>query len=250
MTAERLCADAGIVGECTDFDVWVACKGSVMPVITVEGRQWHAELPTPHWSEGGAVNAIDKAMVVLRAVKTLAEEWSNRPDMRHEHLSPAKVLPVKICGGSWLVMYPPSCTIILNVQYPPGALDEQGTGAGLQREIEEWIDAAASADPWLREHPLKWEWMEDIIPYELKADAPIVDVCLGAAAELGYKGRITGIDSYVHAAAFTRAGTPSISFGPGHASEAHSIDEKMPIRELVDGCAAFALAYMRWCGVA
>ena len=37
-------ADAGIVPEPTAFEVWIACRGSVYPTITVEGRPGHAEL--------------------------------------------------------------------------------------------------------------------------------------------------------------------------------------------------------------
>jgi acetylornithine deacetylase len=51
-------ADAGIVTEPSGFDVWVACRGSLIPTITIEGRPGHAGLPQPDWREGGAVNAI------------------------------------------------------------------------------------------------------------------------------------------------------------------------------------------------
>ena len=40
-------ADAGICAEPTGFDVWVACRGTVMPIITVPGRAGHAECRTP-----------------------------------------------------------------------------------------------------------------------------------------------------------------------------------------------------------
>ncbi len=65
-------ADAGIVTEPTAFDVWVACRGSLTPVITVEGRPGHAEMRQPHWRAGGAVNAIEKMGAVLAAVAPAA----------------------------------------------------------------------------------------------------------------------------------------------------------------------------------
>ena len=79
-------ADAGIVTEPTAFDVWVACRGSLTPVITVEGRPGHAEMRQPHWRAGGAVNAIEKMGVVLAAVGRLRDEWRDRPDKQHPYL--------------------------------------------------------------------------------------------------------------------------------------------------------------------
>jgi acetylornithine deacetylase len=76
-------ADAGIVTEPTGFDVWVACRGSSYAEITVPGRPGHAEVAQPHWREGGAVNAIEKATIVLAAIARLREKWRGRADLRH-----------------------------------------------------------------------------------------------------------------------------------------------------------------------
>ena len=69
-------ADAGIVTEPTNFDVWISCRGTSYATVTVPGRPGHAEVFQPHWREGGAVNAIEKAQVVLDAMRRLREEWS------------------------------------------------------------------------------------------------------------------------------------------------------------------------------
>ena len=62
---------------------------------------------------------------------------------------------------------------------------------------------------------------------------------------------ISGLDSWHDAAVFTRVGaTPTISFGPGDIAAAHTIDEYVPVQELVDHAAAVALVLLRWCGVA
>ena len=82
-----LTADAGIVTEATGFAVWVACRGSEYGEITVPGRTGHAEVEHGHWSEGGAVNAIEKAMVVIAALQSLREDWRKRSAFRHAYLS-------------------------------------------------------------------------------------------------------------------------------------------------------------------
>ena len=163
-------ADAGICGEPTGFDAWVCCRGTVMPIITVEGRAGHAEMPQPHWREGGAVNAIEKAAIVLGAIEALRGEWRGRADKKHWRLAPGDIVPTVIAGGVWTVTYPPHCAITCDVQYLPANVDAEGTAKAVETEVRDWIDAAAGADPWLREHPLKWDWMEDIVPAEMPAD--------------------------------------------------------------------------------
>jgi acetylornithine deacetylase len=106
-------------------------------------------------------------------------------------------------------------------------------------------------DDWLAEHPPEWEWPCDIVPAEVPDDHPIVTDTLAAGADVGRPGRISGLDSWHDAAVFTRvAGTPTVSFGPGDLARAHTIDECVPVADLVDHAAAVALMLLRWCGVA
>lgn len=243
-------ADAGICAEPTDFDAWVCCRGLTLPVITVDGRAGHAEMPQLHWREGGAVNAIEKACIVIDAVRTLREEWRERSDKKHWCLSSADIVPTLVQGGVWTAAYPPHCTITCDVQYLPENVDGKGTAKDVEAEIQEWINAAAAADPWLRANPLRWDWIEDYVPAEIPANHPLVDVVLRSAEDVGRRGKASGLDSWHDAANFTRWGnTPTLSFGPDGIDSAHSVKERVTISGLVDHCAAVALATMRWCGV-
>lgn len=241
-------ADAGLCAEPTGFTAWVTCRGTVYPIITVEGRAGHAEEPHPHWREGGAVNAIEKAQIVLDAIKNLREEWRDRPDKQHPLLSPGGIVPTLVEGGIWVVTVPPACTVTCDAQYMPGDVDAEGTGRRVEREIVAWINAAADADPWLREHPLRWAWMEDIVPAEIPSDHPLVALALSTGAENGRSGRVCGLDSWHDAAHYTRSGTPTFSYGPG-GDGSHGADERVPIEDLIDHCAIVALTAMRYCGV-
>ena len=69
----------------------------------------HAEIEHPHWREGGAVNAIDKASILMDAVRELDAEWQARPDRTHPYLPPATIMTTVINGGTWYVIYPASC---------------------------------------------------------------------------------------------------------------------------------------------
>ncbi len=244
-------ADAGICAEPTDFDVWVACRGSLTPVITISGRPGHAEMVQPHWRAGGAVNAIDKLRLVLDAIARLNDEWRGRPDHRHPYVSPGTIVPTVVHGGEWEITYPASCTLTCEAMYLPTHLDEDGTGRRVEAEVKDWIERAVAVDPWFAEHPLKWFWDCDVVPAEVPDDHPVVAEGVAAGAAVGRAGSITGFDSWHDGATFTRrGGTPTVCFGPGLGSTAHTVDEWVSADDLADHVAATALLLMRWCGIA
>ena len=243
-------ADAGICAEPTSLDLWIACRGSLTPIITIPGRPGHAEMVQPHWRAGGAVNAIDKLRLVLDAVARLNDEWRERPDHRHPFVSPGTIVPTLVHGGEWGVTYPAACTLTCEAMYLPTHLDADGTGRKVEAEIKDWIERAVAVDPWFTEHPLEWFWDCDVVPAEVPADHPIVLEAAAAGAAVGRPGQVTGFDSWHDGATFTRlGGTPSICFGPGPGSAAHIVDEWSTLDELVDHAAATALLAMRWCGL-
>ena len=100
-------ADAGICAESTGFDAWIACRGTLTPTVTAVGRTGHAEVPQPHWRDGGAVNAIEKLVPVLNEVARIrSDDWRTRPDHQHPLLAPGAVVPTIIRGGTWVVTIP------------------------------------------------------------------------------------------------------------------------------------------------
>jgi acetylornithine deacetylase len=241
--------DAGLCAEPTAFDAWVACRGAFTLCVTIRGRTGHAEMPMPHWREGGAVNAIERLELVLAAIRRIREEWRARPDYRHPLLAPGDIVPVLIEGGEWIVTYPERVQLSCDVQYPPARVGECGYGQPVRDEVIALLNAAASSDPWLAEHPLEFSFLAETVPAEIPGDHPLVELALQATAELGRKGKVSALDSWHDAATFTSAGTPMFSFGPGGFETAHSVDEHVCVADLVDHCAATALSAMRFCGV-
>jgi acetylornithine deacetylase len=244
-------ADGCVVTEPTAFEVWTCCRGSLTPTVIVTGRPGHAEIAQPHWREGGAVNAIEKSGVVLDAVRRLREEWAGRPDQRHPHLSPGTAVPTMITGGEWFVTYPAECRVTFEVMYLPGRADADGWGTAVEVEIEDWLARAAAADPWLREQPPAVSWALDIPPYDVSPDEPVAVTMLAAAADAGLPRRVGGLDSWFDAATFARfGGTPAIGFGPRSIEAAHTVDEHVPVDDLVVTAQALAVAALRFCGTA
>ena len=241
-------ADAGLIPEPTSFDAWVACRGDVICEIEVEGRLGHAGIEHP---PGDAVNAIDKARLVMNALRRLHDDHRNHPDHRHLHLSPGHVIPTRIQAGDWPVNVPDRCTMTYHVAYLPGQADADGWGTAVESEVEAAIENATSADPWLAEHPPKVRWLLDIPAAEVEPGEPIVEVALDAGVDVGRPGRRAGLDSWHDGATFTRFGaTPTIALGPRSIDRAHTVDEFVPLDDLLDCAKLYALAAMRFCGVA
>jgi acetylornithine deacetylase len=248
--AHGVAADAGIVTEPSTFDAWVACRGSLIPTITVPGRSAHAGVGQPDWRDGGGVNAIEKAELVLQALRVLQEEWRSRPDHRHPYVSPGDIVPVTIEGGHWIVSYPASCRVTYHVAYLPVHADVDGWGGDVARELTACVERAAAADAWLAEHPPTIDWAPEVPASEVDENHPLVQTVLDAGAAVGRPGRRNGMDSWHDGATFTLAGTPCICYGPSDLNVAHTVDEHVPVDDLVACAQALAVAALRFCGTA
>jgi len=249
-------ADAGIVTEATGFDVWVACRGSEYGVVRVAGRPGHAEVRQPGWRDGGAVNAIEKATVVVDALRSLRAAWAERDGLDHPYLSRPDLLPTMAAAGEWPVTYPASCDLTIAVMYVPRQADGRGWGAEVRREVEDWIARETAADDWLAANPpaIEW-WPNGVMPLEIAESEPIVGAMLGATDDVGRPGRLGGLDSWYDGATLTHlAGIPSIGYGPpgfdaSGLSVAHMVDEFVPVDGLVACAQGIAVAAMRFCGL-
>ena len=233
-------ADAAIIPEPTNMNVLVAMRGCVSGKITVFGRAGHAEMTQPHWKEGGAVNAISKAVKILQGLEELREDWRTRPDKQHKFLDPDTITPTIIKGGEWSVTYPEKIEITFDSMFIPST-------EKLWEEIEQKIMGVAATDPWMKEHPPKLE-TDWVYGAEIGENEPIVKTALEAANEVGIAPKLVGMGSLtdaIHLINYSKI--PTISIGPSDKT-AHAVDEFVDIGQLVDTTKALALAIMRWCG--
>jgi acetylornithine deacetylase len=250
VAASGLRADGGIIPEPTSLRAWLGTRGSLMAAITVEGRAGHAGLAPEHWTAGGPVNALEKAQVVLEALRRLRLDWQLRPDAQHEVLAPGGIVPTSLSGGQWMVSYPAAATLECHVQYVPGQADEDGYGTRVEAEVEARVLAAARADPWLARRPPRFAWRGDVPAGWVGRDEPVAATTLGAMAALGLAPAVASRTTFFDGPTFTRAGIPTIAFGPGDIALAHAVDESVPVDELVRAAQVIAVAAMRFCGVA
>jgi acetylornithine deacetylase len=204
----RVEADAAVVTEPTELAVATAHKGFVWSEIEVTGQAAHGS--RPHLG----IDAILKMGAVLRELDRLDRSLADR---RHPLLDRASVHASRIDGGIELSSYPARCGLALERRTLPGESGEQ-----VGRELEALLDRCRAADPGFVASQRTLLVRE---PFEIDPQAELVGVVTDAAAAVLPAAPATGGVSYWADAAFiTRAGIPTVLFGPG-GEGAHATEE-------------------------
>lgn len=242
-------ADFTIVTEPTGLQVWPACRGSVYAEIDVFGRAGHAEQEHPHWRDGGAVNAIEKARHLLAGVDRLRQEWRSRLSSRHPLLDPPDLVPIRLVADSgWEVTIADRAQLTLAALVLPQMADADGWTRGVQQEVEGFLRRWCDADPWLAEHPPAFRWYVEVNPWETPVETDSVQALLGANRALGLPVTLGGLGSWYDGATFAlETGSPALMYGPRHIDWAHTVGEYVPIDDLVSCAQGLAVAAWRLC---
>ncbi len=243
-------ADGAVIPEPTGLTAWLGTRGSLLSRVIVEGRAGHAGYPPDHWTAAGPVNAIEKTQLVLEALQRLRDEWRTRPDVAHQWLYPSSLVPTSMSSGQWMVSYPAASVLECHVQYSPGHADDAGFATRVQRELVACVAAAARSDPWLREHPPRVEFSGDSPPSFHGPSEAISATLLQTMAAVGLPREIARRTTFFDGPIFSRSGTPAIAFGPGTITQAHAVDEFVPLDHVVTCAQVLAIAAMRFCGTA
>ena len=137
--------------------------------------------------------------------------------------------------------------------FPPAIADAEGFGTRVAREVER-VDRARLRRPipGCAEHPPASAWAADIPPIEIDPADPIVQTVLArerrrSASRPGSAASTRGTTARPTRSSAARR---RIGFGPRSIADAHTIDESVPVDDLVRCAQAIALAAMRFCGTA
>ncbi len=242
-------ADFTIVTEPSGLEVWPACRGSVYAAIEIPGRAGHAEEEHPHWREGGAVNAIEKARHLLAGVDNLRAQWRSRLSSRHPLLDPPDLVPVALVADSgWDVTIPSRARLTLAVLILPYQTDADGWTSLAREEVEAHLRRWCDADSWLAQNPPTFHWYVETNPSETPVEADSVQALLGANGALGLPLTLGGLGSWYDGATFAlETGSPALMYGPRHIGGAHAVNEYVPVDDLVSCAQGLAVAAARLC---
>jgi len=236
-------ADAAIITEPTQLTVMAAQGGSLVFRLHVPGRSAHG------CARDEGVSAIEKFSYLHQALLDF-EAKRNRELTHPLYASIANKIPISIGvvrAGTWPSSVPESLIAEGRAGLVPGE-DMDGFAV----EFVAAIDAAADADPWLREHRPWVEWFSgQFAPAEIDPDAPLVRTVLKAhEVAVGAPGIIAaatfGADMrhFIHA-----GGIPCVMYGAGDVRVAHFTDESVSIEEIKAVVRTLALTIAEWCGV-
>ncbi|WP_134669081.1 MULTISPECIES: M20 family metallopeptidase [unclassified Amycolatopsis] len=217
-------ADAAVVPEPSELRVGVAERGSLMVEIVVRGRVGHGSDPA-----AGHSAVADAARIVS------ALHLADFGDKAHPLLGIPTANAGTIAGGTAVNIVAAECRLRIDRRVLPGQTRDEAlaTVTGL-------IDAAG-----------KFDYDADVLAFaegsELDPQHPFVTEVRKAADDAPVSGLKLGTD-----ARFLRnqLGIPTVVYGPGSMTVAHTADEYVPVAELTAAARAFARLYAGFRGVA
>ncbi len=239
------CIDAGYRGDAAlfmdgkDTAITLGCYGCLTASIHVTGHSAHA-------ASGKGVSAIEKALVVKRAIDQLkAERESLYPE--------AKVNLGVFRAGAVPALVPGSAYMSMNIVYKlEEAMAAEGVGEGygakgVQRRLTELIAHYEKEDEWLRKHKSRIEWVKDLIPFEIPQETEIVrrmaEVYKTMLRQAPVFDKIVGWSDASYY--FRLAGMPTFLFGPGNEEAPHTPYEYVEIENLINACKVVAMFLYR-----
>lgn len=239
-------ADGCLITEPTNLKIAPLCRGILWGKLIIEGRAGHIELKQGDFRTGGAVDAIDKASLYIEQFRRLNKEWSVTKE--HKYLPiPCQLHIAQLHAGEYPTTFANHAELTFDAQYLPSEKDENGLGSNVQKEIEEFVQAVAMTDPWLRENPPRIEWMIDADCGETLDDQPFFKTVRDSSIEVNPESVVEGICCHTDMGWFCNVGIPTLNIGPGDPRLAHQADEYVETEELVTCTKMIASILMDWC---
>ncbi len=213
---EEIKADAAIVAEPTELRAIVASKGTLRWRIVVRGKSAHSA--KPHLG----INAISH---MSRIVLALEKEHESLAALAHPLLGPATLNVGVVRGGVQVNFVPDECAIEIDRRMLPGE-----RAANVLAHYQSVLDALKRAHPTLdaiMEPPML---IDEAL--ETSAGSVIARTASAALREMNLNPEPAGVPFCSDASKLSRAGAPSIIFGPGSIDQAHAAVEFVDLSQV------------------
>lgn len=234
-------------------EVKALAAGQLIFRITVPGRLPATNEPGHAAFAHVAVNPVDKAVVVLNALRALDARRGGR--VHHPALFQAigrstnlLVGDIRTLGDGRASRVAPAVQLSCALAFPPGE-----TLAAVQAEVEAALAEAAAADPFLRETPPKLDFLSGVTGAEVPLDHPLWEAA-SEAVRLG-TGQAPEVNP-LHTSSDIRnpmvqSGIPCVGLGPlcGDLTQNGGRDEWVDEADYRRGVAVVAALIALWCGV-
>jgi acetylornithine deacetylase len=240
--AKGYVADGALIPEPFGPTATIAQVGVIWMRVKVTGSAAHVE------RADRAINAIEKACILIRALEKYRDYINSRPkhkDFQH-HNHPLAVNVGTIESGDWPSTVPVECTFSVRVGFYPGQDPQQ-----VKDEVKAWILRAAQEDDWLR------EVQPEITYYGFHAEGITLDKDLELLKVLEKAHlKTTGTDLKQVSLTCTTDirfynlyyGIPATCYGPT-GGNMHGIDEWVDLPSVKQVTKTYASFLLEWCGV-
>lgn len=235
-------ADAAIIMEPTELNICPVQAGALTFRIKVPGHSIHASM------RRSGVSAIEKFYPILRAVNEL-EQRRHREYRNPLYDDPLGVAPINcgvIKGGDWHSTVPNEVIVEGRCGVLPGESNEEARAA-----LSDALKAVAVTDPWLKDNPPALEWFEGQFESgETNVADPIIrDLTESHHCVLSHDAQLRGVPYGSDLRLFTNHGKmPAVLYGPGSVRNAHTINEFIPLDEVITCAKVLALTIHNSCG--
>ena len=221
---------------------------TIRNVLGAHGFEISSLIPESHLGK--------RMRLMLEAIQRLEYEWGFSKN--HHFFKPGyfTIHPGVIIGGPPGPLVPiivsTYCRIECIVWFPPQEDEES-----IKAEIEQYLLKAAALDSWLAENPPTFEWRYCWPPFEVEADHPLLDDCINSYEYVAHatpgarsNASVHGFAAVCDATFLTKAGIPTVVYGPGDILLAHHCNEYVSIDDLMLCAKTLASVAIDWCGVA
>ena len=237
-------ADGVIIAEGTNLEVFPVNRGAWLGEVEIDGLPIHASL------RGFGQSAIDKMVKVMNCMRELELKWLTTK--RHPLLDPPTINFGYIQGGVAASTVAESCLMKFEIEYYPSELDKLGNRFLVDKdevvkEVEDYVNAMANGDEWLKDHPIRFHWFQDCAPFETDANDPLVQTLADVALDVTGRRVIAGMSAGCDARHFTNiAKVPTVVYGPGTCQNAHVVNEYLTKDQFFKAIESYAKMIINW----
>lgn len=235
-------ADFAIVVDTSELQIQ-GQGGVITGWITVKSKQTYHDATRRQMIHAGGgllgASAIEKMAKLIGALQELERHWAVVKSYPGFPLGTNTINPAVIEGGRNAAFIADECRLWVTVHYYPNESYEE-----VMKEVEDYLLQVAKADPWLRENPPTFKWggtsmIEDrgeIFPaFEVDKNHPAVHSLVGAHREVTMKEAHINVSPTVTDGGWLAdAGIATAIYGPGDLTEAHSVNEKLSVNQLLE----------------
>jgi succinyl-diaminopimelate desuccinylase len=219
-----------MTAEPTSGVIWNANRGAISLRVTVKGKPAHVGLSCQ------GVNAFERMLVIARELEKLKAEIEQRETAFPVRPRAARrsilMMGGECRGGSNFNVVPESCSFTVDRRINPEEdaatekrrlLDilDRLRSDGIDHEVEILQEGSSSGLP--EEHPLSRTLAQ--VVESVTGKPPAFEMCPGVLETRFYAGR----------------GIPALAYGPGILAVSHGPNEFVPIRNIRDCAAVYAL---------